>query len=54
MELQHIEIGRLRPSPLNMRHGRKAPDISDLLPSVRARGILQPKSEGRVTEYGRA
>jgi ParB family chromosome partitioning protein len=42
MELQHIEIGRLRPSPLNMRHGRKVPDVSDLLPSVRARGILQP------------
>jgi ParB family chromosome partitioning protein len=25
-----------------MRDGRKAPDISDILPSVRARGILQP------------
>jgi len=25
-----------------MRHGRKAPDISDILPSVRARGILMP------------
>lgn len=24
-----------------MRHGKKDPDISDLLPTVRARGILQ-------------
>ncbi len=42
MQLQHIEIGKLRVSPANMRHGRKEPDVSDILPSVRARGILQP------------
>lgn len=42
MELQHIPLSRLKVSPLNMRHARKAPDISDLLPSIRARGIQQP------------
>ncbi|OWK18940.1 hypothetical protein AJ88_46590 [Mesorhizobium amorphae CCBAU 01583] len=25
-----------------MRHGKRAPDISDILPSVRARGVLVP------------
>jgi ParB family chromosome partitioning protein len=42
MQLAHIAFGQLKISPANMRHGRKAPDISDILPSVRTRGILQP------------
>lgn len=42
MELRHISLSELSVSALNMRHGRAAPDVSDLLPSVRARGILQP------------
>ena len=42
MQLQHIAFEKLRISPANMRHGRKPPDISDILPSVKARGILQP------------
>ena len=42
MKLQHIDIDRLHISPLNMRHAKRAPDISDILPSVRARGVLQP------------
>lgn len=42
MELTHIELAKLTVSPVNMRQARKAPDISDLLPSVRARGILVP------------
>ncbi|MEZ5831652.1 MAG: ParB/RepB/Spo0J family partition protein [Dongiaceae bacterium] len=42
MQLQHIAFEKLKVSPVNMRHGRKAPDISDILPSVKARGILQP------------
>ena len=42
MQLQHIEIDRLHISPLNMRHGKREPDVSDILPSVKARGILQP------------
>lgn len=27
---------------VNVRHGRKSPDVSDILPSIRARGVLQP------------
>ena len=42
MELRHIDIAHLSVSALNMRSGRKAPDISDILPSIRARGVLVP------------
>ena len=42
MELQHIPLDRLDLSAVNMRHARRSPDIADILPSVRARGILQP------------
>lgn len=42
MQLQHVEIGKLNLAAVNMRHGRKAPDVSDLLPSIRARGVLVP------------
>lgn len=42
MELRHIELSNLHISPFNMRHQKKAPDVSDILPSIRERGILQP------------
>lgn len=42
MHLRHIDLGHLAVSTANMRAGKKAPDISNLLPSVRARGILVP------------
>ncbi|TIT03439.1 MAG: ParB/RepB/Spo0J family partition protein [Mesorhizobium sp.] len=42
MQLAHIPLDRLNISALNMRHGKRAPDISDILPSVRARGVLVP------------
>lgn len=42
MKLAHIDIGKFSVSAANMRHGRKPPDIADLLPSVRARGVLVP------------
>lgn len=42
MQLAHIDLERLSISPLNMRHGKKAPDVSDILPSIRARGVLVP------------
>jgi len=41
MKLEFIALDKLTVSTANMRHGRKDPDISDLLPTVRARGILQ-------------
>jgi ParB family transcriptional regulator, chromosome partitioning protein len=42
MKLAHIDQDRLSISPANMRSGKKPPDISDILPSVRARGVLVP------------
>ncbi|MBO9601845.1 MAG: ParB N-terminal domain-containing protein [Novosphingobium sp.] len=41
MILEFIQLDRLFVDRANMRHGRKAPDVSDLLPTVRARGVLQ-------------
>ncbi|HEX8300267.1 ParB/RepB/Spo0J family partition protein [Sphingomonas sp.] len=41
MKLDHIELERLSISPLNMR-AKKAPDLANILPSVRERGILVP------------
>lgn len=42
MELKHIELARLSVSGLNMRGSRKSCDITNILPSVRARGVLVP------------
>lgn len=42
MELRHIEIDHLHISKLNMRYGKTPPDLSDILPSIRKRGVLQP------------
>lgn len=42
MQLAHIPMTNLSVSAANMRAGKKAPDISDILPSVRARGVLVP------------
>lgn len=42
MELKHIELSQLSVSPANMRGVTKKPDLTNILPSVRARGILVP------------
>lgn len=42
MELQFIELGKLSVSKANMRYARKAPDVVDLLPTVRKRGVIVP------------
>jgi len=42
MELKHIPIEQLHISKLNMRYGRKNPDVSDILPSIREKGIIYP------------
>jgi len=42
MLLKHIDLAHLSVSASNMRAGRKAPDIANILPSVRARGVLVP------------
>lgn len=40
-DLKHIPLNQLKVSKLNLRHGRKKPDVSDILPSIRERGIRQ-------------
>jgi ParB family transcriptional regulator, chromosome partitioning protein len=42
MNLQHIPLSNLKIASVNVRHARKPPDVSDILPSIRARGVLQP------------
>jgi len=42
MELKHIDIAKLSVSPVNMRGVKKAPDLTNIRPSVRARGVLVP------------
>ena len=41
MKLDFIPLDKLSVSPANMRGGRKAPDVSDILPTVRQRGVIQ-------------
>jgi ParB family chromosome partitioning protein len=41
MKLQFIEIDKLYVDKANMRFAKRPPDVSDILPSVRKRGILQ-------------
>uniref|UniRef100_UPI000A8D3FD8 ParB/RepB/Spo0J family partition protein n=1 Tax=Novosphingobium naphthalenivorans TaxID=273168 RepID=UPI000A8D3FD8 len=42
MKLQFIALSKLCVSKANMRYSKKAPDVSDILPTVRARGVIQP------------
>ncbi|MGY2736601.1 ParB/RepB/Spo0J family partition protein [Sphingomonas sp. UYP23] len=42
MKLDFIPLDKLSVSKTNMRYSKKAPDVSDILPTVRKRGILQP------------
>lgn len=42
MKLDFIDLGKLSISKTNMRYAKKAPDVADILPTVRARGILVP------------
>ncbi|MEQ8694824.1 MAG: ParB N-terminal domain-containing protein [Gammaproteobacteria bacterium] len=42
MQLQHIDLGKLKDAAINMRHAKAAPDVSDIVPSVKARGVLVP------------
>ena len=42
MQIDHIPLAQLSVAAINMRRGRKVPDISDILPSVKARGVLSP------------
>ena len=41
MQLDFIPLDRLSVSKANMRYGKKPPDVSDLLATVRTRGVIQ-------------
>lgn len=41
MQLQFIALDRLTVSKANMRHGKAPPDVSDILPTIRKRGVIQ-------------
>jgi ParB/RepB/Spo0J family partition protein len=41
MTLVFIDQDKLSVSKTNMRYGKKAPDVSDILPTVRERGVIQ-------------
>jgi ParB family chromosome partitioning protein len=54
MKLDFIPLDKLSVSKTNMRHGRHAPDVADILPTIRARGILQSlivRPEGAPGHY---
>lgn len=42
MELAHIEFSKLKISRTNMRYRDPPPDVSDILPSIRVKGVLEP------------
>ena len=42
MKLAFIDHDKLYVDKTNMRYARKAPDVSDILPSVRKRGVIVP------------
>lgn len=42
MKLDFIPLDKLHRSPVNMRFGKKTADVGDILPSIRARGVLVP------------
>lgn len=52
MHLAHIGLDQLSVSQANMRAGKKPPDLDDLLPSVRQRGVLVPLLVRKGEEEG--
>lgn len=42
MQIEHIPLDRLSVATINMRRGRRKPDVADILPSIKARGVLSP------------
>ena len=42
MQLDHIDLGKLAISPANMRRYGRHPDLANILPTVRSRGVIQP------------
>ena len=42
MKLDFVPLDKLSVSKANMRYAKKAPDVSDILPTVRKRGVIMP------------
>jgi len=42
MRLEFVPLDKLSVSKTNMRYAKKAPDVSDILPTLRKRGVIQP------------
>lgn len=42
MKLAHINLCKLSVSKTNMRYAKRPPDVDDLLPSIRKRGVIVP------------
>lgn len=42
MQITPIPLGQLSVAAINMRRGRNTPDVGDILPSIKARGVLSP------------
>ncbi|WP_447726012.1 ParB/RepB/Spo0J family partition protein [Sphingomonas koreensis] len=53
MKLDFIPLDQLFVDKSNMRCGKKPPDVSDILPTVRKRGVLQPLIVRPGAEAGR-
>ncbi len=53
MQLTHLSLSQLSVSAANMRNGKKNPDITDLAPSIKARGVLVPLLVRAVAEADR-
>ena len=41
MKLEYIPLDKLFVDKTNMRHGHKKIDVTDILPTVRTRGVIQ-------------
>jgi ParB family chromosome partitioning protein len=54
MKLDFIDHDKLFVDKTNMRYGKKAPDVSDILPTVRKRGIIQPLIVKPANDEGRS
>lgn len=58
MKLENIDLGKLFVSKTNMRHADTSPDVSDILPTVKTRGVIVPlivrpgEDEGRPGLFG--
>ena len=52
MDFGYFPLERFTIARSNMRYGRKAPDISDILPSVRQRGVFVPVIARGCAESG--